>query len=168
MRFPEIDNYIARFEDLSRIAGYDANSGAVFQLFTKGLPDDILKEVLTSPTPTTYIDLKDKAILATRSKVLINNILRAHNPNRGIGGFNRGVFNTFPQPNNLQRPRTFFNQGNQGNQGGFLQQRRPGFHQGPPQMQYNLTNAPCWMNNTAIPMDLGRTRALNWRSNNRC
>jgi len=65
MRFPEIDDYIARFEDLSRIAGYDANSGAVFQLFTKGLPDDILKEVLTSPTPTTYIDLKDKAILAT-------------------------------------------------------------------------------------------------------
>jgi len=65
MKFPEIDNYIARFEDLSCIAGYDANSGAVFQLFTKGLPDDILKEVLTSPTPTTYIDLKDKAISAT-------------------------------------------------------------------------------------------------------
>jgi len=96
MKFPEIDNYIARFEDLSRIAGYDANSGAVFQLFTKGLPDDILKEVLMSPTPTTYIDLKDKAISATRSKVLINNILWARNPNRGTGGFNRGVFNTFP------------------------------------------------------------------------
>jgi len=30
MKFPEIDDYIARFEDLSRIAGYDANSGAVF------------------------------------------------------------------------------------------------------------------------------------------
>jgi len=104
MKFPEIDDYIARFEDLSRIAGYDANSGAVFQLFTKGLPDDILKEVLTSPTPTTYIDLKDKAISATRSKVLINNILRARNPNRGIGGFNHGVFNTFPQPSNFQRP----------------------------------------------------------------
>jgi len=75
MKFPEIDDYIARFEDLSRIARYDANSGAVFQLFTKGLPDDILKEVLASPTPTTYIDLKDKAISSTRSKVLINNIL---------------------------------------------------------------------------------------------
>jgi len=104
MRFPEINDYIARFEDLSCIAGYDANSGAVFQLFTKGLPDDILKEVLTSPTPTTYIDLKDKAISATRSKVLINNILRTCNPNKGAGGFNQGVFNTFPQSNNFQRP----------------------------------------------------------------
>ena len=88
MKFPEINDYIARFEDLSHIAGYDANSGAVFQLFTKGLPDDILKEVLTSPTPTMYTDLKDKAISTTRSKVLINNILCAHNPNRGVGGFN--------------------------------------------------------------------------------
>jgi len=75
MKFPKIDDYIARFEDLSCIAGYDANSGAVFQLFTKGLPDDILKEVLTSPTPNMYTELKDKAILATKSKVLINNIL---------------------------------------------------------------------------------------------
>jgi len=88
MKFPEINNYITRFEDLSHIAGYDANSGAVFQLFTKGLPDNILKEVLTSPTSTTYTDLKDKAISTTRSKVLINNILCACNPNRGVGGFN--------------------------------------------------------------------------------
>jgi len=167
MRFPEIDDYIARFEDLSRIAGYDANSGAIFQLFTKGLPDDILREVLTSPTPTTYINLKDKAISATRSKVLINNILHARNPNKGTGGFNRGVFNTFPRPINLQRPRTFFNQGNQGNQGGFMQQRGPGFRQGPPQMQYNSTNAPRWMNNIPVPMDLGCTRTPNWCPNNR-
>jgi len=65
MKFPEIDDYITRFEDLARIAGYDANSGAVFQLFTKGLPDDILKEVLTSPTPQTYVKLKEKAINST-------------------------------------------------------------------------------------------------------
>ena len=170
MKFPEIDDYIARFEDLSRITGYDANSSAVFQLFTKGLPDDILKEVLTSPTPTTYTELKDKAIAATRSKVLINNILRARNPNRENIGFNQGVFSTFPRPNNFQRPRTFFSQGgqgNQGNQGGFLQQCGPGFRQGPPQTQYNSTNAPRWMNNTVVPMDLGRTRAPNWRQGNR-
>ena len=166
MRFLEIDDYIARFEDLSRIAGYDANSRAVFQLFTKGLPDDILKEVLTSPTPVTYVDLKDKAIAATRSKVLINNILRTRNPNRGVGGFNCGVFNAFLRPNNnnSQRPRTFFNQGNQG---GFFQQCGPGFRQGPPQAQYNSTNTPRWMNNVPIPMDLGHTRTPNWRSNNR-
>jgi len=167
MKFPEIDDYIARFEDLARIAGYDANSGTVFQLFTKGLPDDILKEVLTSPTPQTYVKLKEKAISSTRSKVLINNILRARNPNRGTGGFNRGVFNTFPRPSNFQRPRTFFSQGGQGNQGGFLQQRGPGFRQGPPPAQYNSTNAPHWMNNVAVPMDLGCTRAPNWRQGNR-
>jgi len=61
----------------------------------------------------------------------------------------------------------FFNQGNQGNQGGFMQQRGPGFRQGPPQTQYNSTNALRWMNNVPVPMDLGRTRAPNWRQNNR-
>jgi len=141
MKFPEINDYIARFEDLSCIAGYDANSGTVFQLFTKGLPNDILKEVLTSPTPQTYTNLKDKAITATRSKVLINNILWAHNPNRETRGFNQGVFNTFLQSNNFRRPCTFFGHGNQGNQGGFSQQCRPGFYQTPSQMQYNSTNA---------------------------
>jgi len=48
-----------------------------------------------------------------------------------------------------------------------MQQRGPGFHQGPPQTQYNSTNAPRWMNNVPVPMDLGRTRTPNWRSNNR-
>ena len=155
---------------MSHIASYDANSGAVYQLFTKGLPDDILREVLSSPTPTTYIDLKDKAISATRSKVLINNILHARNPNKGAGGFNQRVFNTFPQSNNLQRPQMFFNQrnqGSQGNQGGFLQQHGPGFRQRPPQLQYNSTNAPRWMNNIPVPMDLGCTRAPNWCQGNR-
>jgi len=65
MKFPKIDDYISRFEDLARLAGYDANSGAVFQLFTKGLPDDVLKEVLTAPTPQTYVELKEKAINST-------------------------------------------------------------------------------------------------------
>jgi len=169
MKFPEIDDYIARFEDLSHIAGYDTNSSTVFQLFTKGLPNDILKEVLTSPTPQTYVKLKEKAISSTRSKVLINNILWAHNPNRGTGGFNQGIFNAFLQPSNFQRPQTSFSQGNQGGQGnqeGFLQQHGPGFCQGPPQTQYNSINAPCWMNNVAVPIDLGHTRAPNWQSGN--
>jgi len=48
-----------------------------------------------------------------------------------------------------------------------MQQRGPGFHQGPSQTQYNSTNAPQWMNNVPVPMDLGRTRAPNWHSNNR-
>jgi len=65
MKFLEIDDYIAQFKDLARIARYNANSGMVFQLFTKGLPDDILKEVLTSPTPQTYTELKEKAVNST-------------------------------------------------------------------------------------------------------
>jgi len=48
-----------------------------------------------------------------------------------------------------------------------MQQRGPGFRLGPPQAQYNSTNAPRWMNNVPVPMDLGRTRTPNWRSNNR-
>jgi len=48
-----------------------------------------------------------------------------------------------------------------------MQQRRPGFRQGPPPVQYNSTNAPRWMNNIPVPMDLGRTRTPNWHSNNR-
>jgi len=35
MKFPEIDNYIARFEDLSCIARYTASNNEVFQLLTK-------------------------------------------------------------------------------------------------------------------------------------
>jgi len=61
----------------------------------------------------------------------------------------------------------FFNQGYQGNQGGFMQQRRPGFRQGPPQTQYNSTNAPRWMNNVPVLTDVGHTRTPNWQSNNR-
>jgi len=75
MKFPKINNYIARFKDLSHIAGYTAGNNKVFQLFTKELPDDILKEVFTFPVLQTYTELKDKTISATRSKVLINNIL---------------------------------------------------------------------------------------------
>jgi len=48
-----------------------------------------------------------------------------------------------------------------------MQQCGPGFHQGPPQTQYNSTNAPHWMNNVPVPMDLGRTRSPNWRPNNK-
>jgi len=48
-----------------------------------------------------------------------------------------------------------------------MQQCRPGFRQGPPATQYNSTNAPRWMNNVPVPMDLGWTRTPNWRSNNR-
>jgi len=48
-----------------------------------------------------------------------------------------------------------------------MQQRRPGFRQESSQTRYNSTNAPRWMNNMTIPMDLGCTRAPNWRPNNR-
>lgn len=109
MKLPEIDHYIARFEDLSHITRYTTSNNEVFQLFTKGLPNDILKEVFASPVPQIYTELKDKAISATRLKVLINNILQACNLNRGSGGFNQGVFNMFQHPNNFGGPQTFFN-----------------------------------------------------------
>jgi hypothetical protein len=167
LKFPEIDDYIAKFEDLARLADYHGDN-ELFDLFLQGLPGNILSELLTSPIPQNYVELKQKAVNVIRSKVLVNDILR---------GRNTGQNNPFRsnQPSRGNQPFRFGqNQPNRGFQAprpqqSFQQQRGQGFRPnsgaqrpnfGRPQQggAYNSTNAPHWMANIPVPMDLDNAR----------
>jgi hypothetical protein len=97
-------------------------------------------DVYKPPVPNTYVEIKQRAINSTRSRMLIDDIL-GKRPNRGRGGPTRGFFGR-----SLQQP---------GNRPFFQQQQQPC---GPPP-QYNSSNAPRWMNNAPVLMDLSRARA---------
>src|SRR6266436_682497 len=141
MRFPDIDSYIADFEQTVRKALYRLGSHEMNQQFLSGLPRDVAKDVMRYPTPITYQEHTEKALASVRSKVLLRNVF----------GGNR-TFGTFAP----QQQRSQWN--NPHPQG----QNTP---------QYNSSNAPQWMNNTPIPMNIDRNRAPtqgNYRGNNFC
>jgi hypothetical protein len=77
MRFPEIDTYIAKFEELARQARYTAGNAETVHTFIKGLTPSVMEEVLKPPLVQGYHAMKQKAIECTRSKVLLENILKA-------------------------------------------------------------------------------------------
>jgi len=169
MKFPEIDDYISQFKELCHNTGYTPGNNEVFHLFIKGLPNDIMEAIFISPIPADYWGLKDKAIKVTQSRMLVKGFLKTRgqlNP----GGFNQGGTNSFQQlayqPNQpFQGRRPGFFSGNQGGQGNlFNQQCSPGFHPqggGQARPQYNSTNAPRWMANQPVPMDLDCACAQN-------
>ncbi len=129
MRFPDIDSYIADFEQTVRKALYRLGSHKMNQQFLSGLPRDVAKDVMHYPTPITYQEYTQKALASIRSKVLLRNVF----------GGNRNFRAFAPQQ---QRPQ-WNNSRSQG-------QTTP---------QYNLSNAPRWMNNTLVPMNIDRNRA---------
>ena len=53
-----VDSYVAKFEDLCRLAGYTVGNEETVYLFMQGLTEQIQKEVLRPPIPTTYYDTK--------------------------------------------------------------------------------------------------------------
>ena len=67
MKFPEIDEYIATFEDMSRDAGYTMINPENMQFFLKGLSRGVLADVLHAPIPQTYQEMKAKAIKCTNA-----------------------------------------------------------------------------------------------------
>ena len=139
MKFPEIDQYIAKFEDLACLAGYTVGNEETINFFLKGLSQSILEDVMKPPFATTYNDIKDRAIQTTKAKQLIEGICARRNyPST------RTFQNTFGTQQ--QRPH-FFYRGNQ------YQQR-----QTPPAPQYNSSNTPRSLNNQPVPMDVSRTR----------
>jgi hypothetical protein len=77
MKFPEIDTYIAKFEELARQARYTVGSPETMHTFIKGLTPSVMEEVLKPPLVQGYHAVKQKAINCTRSKVLLENILKA-------------------------------------------------------------------------------------------
>jgi hypothetical protein len=156
MKPGEIDQYIAKFEELARHALYTTGDPATTSLFLKGLPPGILIDVFKPPTITTYEDIKARAIESTRSQALIDSILGTRRtggtarPPTNRGSFHRGAFQSFQ---NLAM------QNNQ-NPTGQFQRNTPAAPQN--NNSFTSSNAPCWMNNVLVPMDLGHTRTPTW------
>ena len=67
MKPGEIDQYIAKFEELACQALYNVGDKATTSLFLKGLPAGILIDVFKPPIVTTYEDIKQRAIQSTKS-----------------------------------------------------------------------------------------------------
>jgi len=169
MKIPFIDEYISKFEDLCRKSNYMTGNSEVTYMFLKGLPKSLLEDVLKAPQAADYPALKERAIQATRTQQLLQNILRQRPQANQTGqtyrppfiprsGFRGGAFGNFQRNNNFQR-------------GGFQANYRPLVYNTnnnrPPQLNqgrpnnpqsYNSTNAPRSMNNVPVPMDLDRTR----------
>ena len=67
MRFPEVDQYIADFEELVRCAGYTIGSEETIRFFLNGLTPSILDAVICPPFPTNYNKYKAKAVQHTKA-----------------------------------------------------------------------------------------------------
>jgi hypothetical protein len=58
MQFPHIEEYIIKFENLCRQAGYTQRSEETIDIFLGGLPRKVLADVLKPPFVNTYNDIK--------------------------------------------------------------------------------------------------------------
>jgi len=153
MKFPEIDEYIATFEDTSRDTGYTMTNPENMQFFLKGLSRGVLADVLRAPIPQTYQDMKTKAIECTNAQQTMSNIMMSL-----TGG---KLFRPFQTPH----PQT--GQGSQGNWRKQQQQQQQQRQSWGGRPQFTSSNAPPSMNNQPVPMDLGRTRNPNYRGRGR-
>ena len=150
MTWPEIDEYISKFESITHKAGYNPVDHNTMQQFLQGLPQSIGQKVLEDTTVETYDQMKKKAISVTASQHIINAL------------YKQPAWNAPPWSNfqtNWQTQGQCF-QGNQSQQ-----PQWQGFGQTP----FNSTTAPRSWNNQPVPMDLDWTRVLrgNWRGQGR-
>ena len=135
MTWPEIDEYISKFESIAHKAGYNPVDHNMMQQFLQGLPQSIGQKVLKDMTVETYDQMKKKAISVTASQCIINAL------------YKQPARNALPQSNfqtNWQSRGQHF----QSTQGQPPQQQ--GFGQTP----FNSTTAPRSWNNQPVPMDL--------------
>ncbi len=67
-KFPDIDQYIADFEDLANLSGYTVGNDETINLFLKGFEGtrDLLNGILAPLLLTTYYELKTWAINITK------------------------------------------------------------------------------------------------------
>jgi len=79
MKFPEINQYITKFEDLARLVGYTVGNEETINFFLKGLSQSVLEDVMKPPFAMMYNDIKDRAIQMTKAKQLIEGIHARHN-----------------------------------------------------------------------------------------
>jgi hypothetical protein len=76
MHFPDIDQYIAKFEELARQVGYTAGNPKTMHTFIKGLTPSVMEDVLKPLHAQGYHTIKQKAIECTQSRLLISDILK--------------------------------------------------------------------------------------------
>jgi hypothetical protein len=131
MTWPLIDKYVSNFEKLARLAGYNHTNPETMHYFMGGLPRSILTDVLRPPVPVTYHRLKEKAIEAVRSRVLIDTLVNTKPTARPTMNW--------PQQQRSQP-----------------QHQQQNFGQQP---RFNSSTAPPSYNNRPVPMDLSRSRA---------
>ena len=62
MAWPEIDEYISKFESIAHEARYNPADQNTMQLFLQGLPQSIRQKVLEDTTVETYDQMKKKVI----------------------------------------------------------------------------------------------------------
>jgi hypothetical protein len=146
MHFPDINKYIAKFEELARQVGYTTGNSKMIHMFIKGLTPTVMEDVVKPLHAQEYHAIKQKAIECTWLRVLLDNILKARQP--GGQGFQGGVFRGFQQGGMQWQP--FFSRQNTQNQLA-------------PAPRYNLPNALAWMNNQPVPMDVGCNRVPNYQ-----
>ena len=72
MTWPEIDEYISKFESIAHEAGYNPADHNMMQQFLQGLPQSIGQKVLKDMTIETYDQMKKKVISVTASQCIIN------------------------------------------------------------------------------------------------
>ena len=141
----DIDTYNAKFEDQCQLAGYTVGNEETVYAYLRELPPGCQRDVLRSPTVHTYPEIKQCAVNSAKAQQLINSLTKQNELFQ-----TQNFQNAFRPP----QPQPFFLGRNQ----------RQGQGQGgaPP---VNSSNAPRWMNNTPVPMDLSRRnqRFGNWR-----
>ena len=137
MKWPEVDQYTMDFEKLMREAGYRLDTPESIQMYLKGLPSSVMKDVLRAPTATTYQHTIEQAADSVKSQQLIQSLERM-----------RGILQRFIPWMNLWQ--------NSGDQRNIPQTTSS--TQAPPRATFNTTTTPRAYNNQPVPMDLSRTQ----------
>ena len=72
MTWPEIDEYISKFESIAHEASYNPVDPNTMQKFLQGLPQSTGQKVLEDTAVETYEQMKKKVISVTASQCIIN------------------------------------------------------------------------------------------------
>ena len=76
MTWPEIDEYISKFESIAHEAGYNPADSNTMQQFLQGLLQSIGQKVLEDTAVKMYEQMKKKAISITASQHIINTLYK--------------------------------------------------------------------------------------------
>jgi len=137
-RYPDIDGYIAEFEDLIVQAGYNLAFQETINLFLKGFNKNrnLLDKVFTPLVPVAYEAMKRRLVVIVKLMQLVNSIAQ------DAPDFRSFCSNPMQMPHGNQQPQRNFTP-----------------------RQVMSSNAPQWMNNQLVLMDTSNWACTpNWRN----